>query len=154
MVRSAIRTFSIPTGNTTWEQDNVFLGKLPDRVIVGLEHTTALNGALDRYPFASERMGLLRTRQTVDGEEYPYRTLDLSNENNNKDSTDLMGYERFLQAMGAYRENKDPIVMPGDWGHDKTFTLFMFNNVPSGYPDDLAHRNPQQTGNVRLELTF
>ena len=95
-------------------------------------HTDAFNGAVDRYPFAFERFGL----------------------SNNTDSTDLLGYERFLQEIGAYRERKDPMVLPGDWGDSKTCTLFLFNNVPSGYPDDPAHRNPQQTGNVRYELTF
>jgi len=78
--------------------------------------------------------------------------LELSNETNNKDSTDDLGYERFLQAMGAYREDKDPMIQPEDWGEGKNCTLFLFNNVPSGYPDDPQHRNPQQTGNVRYEL--
>ena len=152
--RTSIRTFSIPSGNTSWEQDDVFLNKMPDRVILAMVHTDAYNGDFDRYPFAFERFGVTSVRQTVNGEEYPYKTLELSNESGNKDSTDYLGYERFLQASGVYREKKIPMVQPGDWGEGKTTTLFMFNNVPSGYADDPAHRNPQQSGNVRYKINF
>ena len=154
VVRTAIRTFSIPTGNTSWEQDDVFLNKMPDRVILAMVHTDAYNGDFDRYPFAFERFGATSVRQTVNGEEYPYKTLELSNESGNKDSTDYLGYERFLQASGVFREKKIPMVQPGDWGEGKTTTLFLFNNVPSGYADDPTHRNPQQSGNVRYKINF
>ena len=155
VVRPSIRTFVIPTGQSSWQEDNVFLGKFPDRVIIGLVHTDGFNGsAVERYPFAFERFGLTHIRQTVNGEEYPYRTLELSNVTNQKSSTDAKGYRRFLDAFGAYREDKQPMLQPEDWGEGKTGTLFMFNNVPSGYPDDPSHRNPQQTGNVRYEITF
>ena len=93
VVRPSIRTYSIPSGYTKWEEDNVFLGKLPDWVIIALVHTDAFNGEFTRYPFCFERFGLTHIRQTVNGEEYPYRTLELSNETNNKDSTDDLGYE-------------------------------------------------------------
>ena len=154
MVRTSIRTFSIPSGNTMWEQDDVFLNKMPDRTLLAMVHTDAYNGDFTRYPYAFERFGATEVRQTVNGEEYPYKTLELSNESNNKDSTDYLGYERFLQASGAYREKKIPMVQPGDWGEGKTTTLFLFNNVPSGYADDPAHRNPQQSGNVRYKINF
>ena len=154
VVRPSIRTFVIPTGQTTWEEDNVFLGKFPDRVIIGLVHTDGFNGTYDRYPFAFERFGLTHIRQLVNGEEYPYRTLELSNVTNQKHSTDALGYHRLIKAMGAYREHKQPMVQPEDWGEGKTCTLFMFNNVPSGFPDDPNYRNPQQTGIVRYQITF
>ena len=154
VVRTSIRTFSIPSGNTMWEQDDVFLNKMPDRTLLAMVHTDAYNGDFTRYPFAFERFGAISVRQTVNGEEHPYKTLELSNESNNKDSTDYLGYERFLQASGAYREKKIPMLQPGDWGEGKTTTLFLFNNVPSGYADDPSHRNPQQSGNVRYKINF
>ena len=154
VVRTSIRTFSIPSGNTSWEQHNVFLNKMSDRTMLAMVHTDAYNGDFTRYPFAFERFGAISVRQTVNGEEYPYKTLELSNEANNKDSTDYLGYECFLQASGAYREKKIPMLQPGDWGEGKTTTLFLFNNVPSGYADDPSHRNPQQSGNVRYKINF
>ena len=45
------------------------------------------------------------------------------------------------------------MVKPGDWGHNKNCTLYMWNNVPSGDADG-PKLNPKQTGNVRLKITF
>ena len=36
VVRSEIRTFSFDGRTNQWEQDNVFVGRFPDRVMVGL----------------------------------------------------------------------------------------------------------------------
>ena len=151
VVRSEIRTFSFDGRTTQWEQDNVFVGRFPDRVMVGLLHSDAFNGNLQRYPFAFEKFGVTQIRQTLNGEEYPYRTLQLTGD---QAYEDLLGYDRFLQAMGAYNEDKIPMLLPGDWGQGKNCTLFMFNNVPSDKADDPQYRNPRQSGNVRLVIDF
>ena len=38
VVRSEIRTFSFDGRTTEWEQDNVFVGRFPDRAMMGLLH--------------------------------------------------------------------------------------------------------------------
>ncbi|CAH3183082.1 unnamed protein product [Porites lobata] len=151
VVRSEIRTFSFDGRTTQWEQDNVFVGRFPDRVMVGLLHSNTFNGALTRYPFAFQKFGVTQVRQTLNGEEYPYRTLQLTGD---QAYEDLLGYDRFLQAMGAYNEDKIPMLLPSDWGQNKNCTLFMFNNVPSGKADDPQYRNPRQSGNTRLVIDF
>ena len=55
VVRSEIRSFSFDGRSTQWEQDNVFVGRFPDRVIVGLLHSDAFNGNLQRNPYAFQR---------------------------------------------------------------------------------------------------
>ena len=102
VVRSEIRTFFFDGRITQWEQDNVFVGRFPDRVIVGLLHSNTFNGDLGRYPFAFEKFGVIQVRQTLNVEEYPYRTLQLTGD---QAYEDLLGYDRFLQAMGAYNED-------------------------------------------------
>ena len=64
-----------------------------------------------------------------------------------------MGYYRFLEAAGSVAKHREFMVKPGDWGHNKNCTLYMWNNVPSGNADSLK-LNPKQTGNVRLEIKF
>ena len=87
----------------------------------------------------------------MNGEEYSYRTLELTGD---QAYEDLLGYDRFLQAMGAYNENKIPMLLPSDWGEGNNCTLFMLNNVPSGKADDPQYRNPRQSGDVRLVIDF
>ena len=151
VVRSEICTFSFDGRTTQWEQDNVFVGRFPDRAMVGLLHSNAVNGDIGRNPYAFQKFGVTQVRQSLNGEEYPYRTLQLTG---TEAYEDLLGYDRFLQAMGAYNENKIPMLLPSDWGQGKNSTLFLFNNVPSGKADDPQYRSPRQSGNVRLVIDF
>lgn len=66
---------------------------------------------------------------------------------------DLLGYDRFLTASGAYKHHRVPMLLPGDWQQGKNCTLFMFNNV-AGDSDDPKYRNPKLTGNVSYEIDF
>ena len=142
--------YSFDGNSTRWEQDNVFVNRVPGKVIIGLMNSTDYHGSLQHYPFAYQKFGVTRVRQTIDGEEYPYRSLELTG---NTKAEDLVGYDRFLTASGAYKHHKIPMMRPGDWGQGKNCTLFMFNNVP-GDADDPEYRNPRLTGNVRYEIDF
>ena len=154
VVRGDIRTFSIPTGFTRWEQDNIFLGRLPDEVVLVFMHTDVYNGSYENHTFAYERHKISRVSQSVNGEEYPYRPLELSTTADNKGSTDYKGYERLLTSMNVMHNNKEPMIFPSDWGDGKNATIFYFNNVPGGNPNDPTVRNPRQSGNVRYTIDF
>ena len=65
VVRSEIRTFCFDGRTTQWEQDNVFVGRFPDRVMVGLLHSDAFNGDLERYPYAFEKFGVTQVRLLI-----------------------------------------------------------------------------------------
>ena len=151
VVRSEIRMFSFDGRTTQWEQDNVFVGRFPDRVMVGLLLSDAFNGDLEGYPYAFQKFGVTQVRQSLNGEEYRYRTLELTGD---QAYEVLLGYDRFLMALGAYNEEKIPMLLPCDWGQGNNCTLFLFNNVPSGKADDSQYRNPRQSGNVRLVTDF
>ena len=150
VVRSEIRTYSFDGNSTRWSQDNVFLNKVPIKVIIGLMHSTNCNGNLQNYPFAYEKFGMTRVEQRVDGEVYPYRTMELSG---NTKARDLVGYDQWLEATGAYTHHKPNMLLPGDWGQGNNCTLYMFNNVP-GDSEDPRVRNPKMTGNVSYTIDF
>ena len=150
VVRDHIRTFTFNGTTTVWQQDNLFLGKVPQRMIVGILDSTAFNGDKEKYPFAFQSKGVTSIRQFIEGEEYPYVTLEFAGNNTLKD---WEGYRRFLDAAGSVAKHREFMVKPGDWGHNKNCTLYMWNNVPSGDADG-PKLNPKQTGNVRLEIKF
>lgn len=150
VVRSEIRTYSFNVNSTRWEQDNLFVWRVPGKVVIGLLNSNNYNGTLNCCSYAYEKFGVTRVWQTIVGEEYPYWALELTG---NSSAEDLVGYERFLTASGAYKQHKPPLLLPSDWGQGKNCTLFMFNNVP-GDADDPEYRNPRLTGNVRYEIDF
>jgi len=119
-------------------------------MIVRILDSTAFNGTKEKYPFSFQSKGVTSVRQYIEGEEYPYVTLEFAGNNTLKD---LEGYRRFLSAAGAVGKHREFMVKPDEWGHNKNCTLFMWNNVPSGDADG-PKLNPKQTGNVRLEIKF
>ena len=82
-----------------------------------------------RYPYAFQKFGVTQVRQSLNGE-------------GDQAYEDLLGYDRFLQAMGAYNEDKIPMLLPSDWRQGNNCTLFMFNNVLSGKADDAQYHSP------------
>ena len=83
-----------------YECNNLFQGRIPNRVIVGLVHSDAFNGNVARDPFCFQKFGVSNIRQLVRGEEYPYdETLELVHNNSTQD---LRGYYRFLQATRMF----------------------------------------------------
>ena len=149
LVRSEIRTYALPAGQTDFDEDRIFLHRVPDRMIVGLLHQSSYNGDYTYSPFAFQQFGLQWIKQFVDGEEYPYgTTLELNAGDGNKD---LVGYFRFVQATSAWKERRPNLVRPQEWGYGKNCTLYVFDNVASGDADGKI-LNPQKEGNVRVQF--
>ena len=62
MVKSQIRTFSFDDKTTLWTEDQLFQGRLPDRLVVGLLDSKAFNGDLEYYPYAFQDFGVTSIR--------------------------------------------------------------------------------------------
>ena len=59
VVHDQISTFTFNGATTTWEEDNLFLGKVPQRMIVGILDSTAFNGNKKKYPFSFQSKGVV-----------------------------------------------------------------------------------------------
>ena len=148
VVRNEIRTFTWDSKSTTrFEQEDVFQGKVPLRTVVAVLDNDAFNGHKTNYPYAFLTQKIKTVKQIVEGEEYPYETLELTGDDRN----DYVGYFRWLQASGALIKSQPNMVRKKDWGEYKNCTLFMFNNVGSGNADS-GMLNPHKRGVVRLEI--
>lgn len=58
-VRSEIRTFSFDGASSYWEENSLFQGRIPDRLIVGLLHSKAFNGDSIYYPFCFQKKDVI-----------------------------------------------------------------------------------------------
>ena len=132
------------------ECNNLFQGRIPNRVIVGLVHSDAFNGNVAPDPFCFQKFGVSNIRQLVRGEEYPYETLELVNNNSTQD---LRGYYRFLQATGCLCKYQENMVRSEDWGQGKNCTLFVFDNAANRCLDSPV-LNPKQSGELQIVLNF
>ena len=111
---------------------------------------TAFNGDITTNPLHFGKYNASTIKQLVNGEEYPYETLQLVH---NDDSKDLRGYYRFLQASGVLCRGRGNMARKENWGQDKRCTLFVFDNTANGCLESLV-LNPKQTGELRLVIDF
>lgn len=148
VVRSELRTFTWDSSTQQrFEEDNIFNGRVPQRVMVAIVDSKSFNGTKDYYPFSFLKAKIKQIKQIVQSEEYPYETLELTQD----DRYDYDGYFRWLQASGARIKSQPNMVREADWGEDKNCNLFMWNNVGNGNADS-GMMNPNKKGNVRIEI--
>ena len=149
-VRGEIRTYSHPNDNRRFECSNPFHNQLPNRIVMILLKQAAFGGDITMNPFTAGKFNVSTIKQLVNGEEYPFETLELQH---NDDSKDLRGYYRFLRASGALCRRRGNMVLKENWGQGKRCTLFVFDNIANGCLDSPV-LNPRQTGEVRLIIDF
>ena len=111
-VRSKIRTFGMQGNQTRFEANNLFQGRISDRIIVGMVRNEAFNRNVAFDPFCFQKFGLIFIKQIVGGEEYPYETLQLNHDDGQRDMT---GYFCFLQASRAWCMKQGNMVRRDDW---------------------------------------
>jgi hypothetical protein len=46
-----VKVDTVPRGNMNYVQDNMFLGQLPKRLVIGCVDSDALNGTITKIPF-------------------------------------------------------------------------------------------------------
>ena len=84
-VRSEIRVFSYPINQLEFNEGNLFQGRVPDRLVVGLLHTQCYHGDVAYTLFSFQKFGLIHIKQLVRGEVYPASALELNHNNTHKD---------------------------------------------------------------------
>ena len=147
-VRSEIRVFSHAANQLEFNEGNLYQGRIPDRLVVGLLHTLFYHGDVAYPQFSFEKFGLSQIQKLVRGEMYPASALELNHNNTHKD---LEGYFRFLVASEAWRKGQASMVEQEMWGGAGCCTLFMFDNIPNGAADSTL-MNPRQDGDPRIRF--
>lgn len=148
-VRSEIRSYSVNNTTRNVTIDNPFSARIPNLLIVGMVRSHAFNGDYDHYPFFFQLFNLSNIKQFIRGEEYPYKTLQLTQD----DQSDSEGYHRFLEATGCFRKGKANMVLPEEWGHGKGCSLIAFDNTANGKLHNSVLK-PRLSGSHCLEFLF
>ncbi|XP_053210233.1 uncharacterized protein F54H12.2-like [Panonychus citri] len=71
ITRADTKSFTIPSGVSTMTIENLFVGQLPKRIIIGCVKEEALNGDINHNPFNFENFNINHICLNIDGVIYP-----------------------------------------------------------------------------------
>ena len=147
--RVECKTFIIPTGNPSLRKDNLYNGLVPKTFVFGMLDSAAFNGYYEKNPFNFKTLTASFIGITVNGEEVPFKPLQLS-------YTDAT--IRYIEAYLGMFSGTGKLFY--DTGND--ISRDDFKNGYALYAADLTpdmcgssdHFNVVQRGNLALNLKF
>ena len=144
--RAETKVFSIPKGNRMANQENLFLGQLPKRLVIGMVENKAFNGDKEKNPFNFQHFDADYLALHVDGKQVPSKPLtpDFAN------GLCTRSYASLFTGTGYMGHDRGNQISCEEYA--KGFTLFAFDL--SADLDDGGHFQLVKQGNLRLELHF
>ena len=139
------KTISIASGTTVFEQDNIYMGLLPDLVVLALIADADMAGGYQRNPFNFQNFDLNYLALKANGEQVP--RLAHRPDFANKDY--INSYIAVLSALGYDIGPNCWDLTPQEWANGYTIFAFKITPGPIG-----TIRSPPRTGSIRLELKF
>ena len=97
--RIECKVLSIPGGFPTFTPDNIFLGQIPKRIVLGLVDSEAYNGSYGTNPFDFKHHNLTQVGVYVDGEQIPRKPLFLKFDEAGGQNF-IAGFESLFSGIG------------------------------------------------------
>lgn len=146
--RPEIKPISIEASTSHFMRDNLFLGKVPRRIVIGMVDTMAYHGQRDKNPFNFQHFGLREICLYKDGAPYPRQAIKMDFKN--KLYADA--YHNFMSSLNASYTRNVPNITLDDFANG--YTLFSYDMSPdqlgSVHPGSMVNMN----SNIRLEMWF
>ena len=147
--RVECKTFIIPTGNPSLRKDNLYNGLVPKTFVFGMVDSAAFNGDYTKNPFNFKTFTASFIGITVNGEEVPFKPLQLSY----TDATIryIEVYLRMFSCTGKLFYDTGNNISRDDFKNG--YALYAADLTPDmcGSSD---HFNVVQRGNLALNLKF
>ena len=143
--RSQVTAYTIPSGSLTSSKDNLFIGYLPRRLIVGLVSNKTFAGNKETNPFEFAHFDTSYMAVSLNGRTIPSQPLTF---NFDKDQY-IRGYTTLFANTGRLNRNEGNLSRED---YPKGNFLTCLNLSPDH--SDGTHFNIKNTGTVKLDLHF
>src|SRR5258705_2967831 len=144
--RIVTKVKSIPAGVQSFNADSLFMGVLPERIILGMVKHTAYNGTMAEDPFNFEHFNLSYISLNVNGESTTPLLLDFQHDNY------IEAYHALNRALGIAGANLGNTVTRNSFASGST--LFVWDLSADLSAGDPCHGSLQRNGVIRPELKF
>ena len=146
ITRKECKVLSVAAGLRDVKKDNIFLGQLPKRVVIGMVEGDAFAGAIDKNPYNFKHFNTRHMQLFVDGE--PARSQPLKPVMGNGQF--VHSYETLYRGINRLDGEKGCIIKRSDWS--RGYSLWAFDLTPDMDAED--HYALIKHGNLRLEVEF
>jgi hypothetical protein len=145
--RMVCKSTTIPTGLLDANQEKLFSGQIPTRLVIGLVDNEAFNGSYNRNPFNFAHFNLSEISVYIDGQQGDrIRPLKLNFANDQF----IEGYITLFTGTGKINRNEGNSIKPSEYNGG--YALYAFDLTPDLSKGD--HFNLIKQGDVRLSLKF
>lgn len=144
--RVEVKSFILHSGINGTTLDNIVLGQLPRRLIIGMVDNRAFTGNKSYYPFNFQHFSLCYLALYVDGQQYPPLKPDYTNGNY------VNEYNTLFSGTGIFWDNAGHQIKLEDY--PKGNTLYCWDLSPDLSSSCHSHWCLVKQGNIRLELQF
>ncbi|GIX66913.1 uncharacterized protein F54H12.2 [Caerostris darwini] len=144
--RVLCKVYSVPQGIMSFVQDNIFVGQMPKRIIVGCVDNDAFHGTFEKSRFEFKHYHMNFIGIYVDGKPKPHGPLEVNFDKNNY----MKGYHSLFSGTEKIGHDQGLFISREDY--IKGNTLFAFNLAPGLCNED--HLNLIKQSSLRLEIKF
>lgn len=148
LTRAEVKVLTIPAGVQGKTIDNVFLGQIPKRCIIGFVQNSAFNGTFNANPFNFHNHGLNLFGFYVDGQQIPSKALITSF----NDNSFISAYHTIFSGTGIHFLNDGNAIAKEDFANG--YCLMAFDLTPDLSANSNSHWNLIKRGSVHLEVRF
>ena len=141
--RSDLKSFSMAQGSLTFTTDNIFHGKVPSKMIIGMVSNSAYSGDFSKNPFNFKHMDANYLEVTVDGQPVPNRPYKPNYEENDYVSSYLSLFDSDL--------NKKKGIIISLSEYPNRYCLYLFD-IQSFLRGKIMTRS--KSGHVRLSIRY
>ena len=145
--RVEVKSFTVPTGNRSITKENLFLGQLPTRMVVGVVDNDAYNGVITKSPFNFKHNSINFMTIYRDGVQIPSKPLqpDFTNDRF------VRSYVRLFTQTGQYYRDTGNAISREQYKDG--CALFAFDLTPQMDSSEVGFELIKH-GNIRIEIHF
>jgi hypothetical protein len=145
--RVDVKNITIPAGVTGKSIDNIFIGALPKRIIMGFVSNAAFNGDTTKNPFNFAHHNVDFVQLYADGQQIPSRALQPDFIKGNY----VREYHSLYSGTGIHHQDEGNGISRADYPNG--YMLLAFDLTPD-QSANMGHWSPARNGNLRVEVRF
>jgi hypothetical protein len=144
--RTDVKYFTIPQGNASAVEENLFSGTLPSRLILFFVASSSFVGNISKNPFIFSHYNVTKIGLTVNNLDMPIHPIQMDFDNDNY----LLPYYMLFTSTGI--AGQDSGIRISREAYKSVYTLFSFDIVQA--TNSSSFLNLDKSGNIKLDIQF